>query len=384
MIAFVVGGDGHDGAGAVAGEDVVGDPDGDAYVVDRVDGIRAGEDAGFFFRGVLTVAVGFGGGGFDVVFDVGALFGSGDGGDERMLGGENHVSGAEERVGAGGVDGEFITAFEREIHEGAFGASNPIFLQELDRIGPVEGVESVEQTFGERGDAEHPLAHRSALDGKAADFAFAIDDFFVGEHGAEFGAPVDGHFGDVGEADAIQVRARVGGDGFGAVGGGVEPRVVNLQEDPLGPADVVGVGGVDLARPVVAEADAVELFFETGSVVGGGDGGVLSGFDRVLFGGQAEGVPAHRVENVVAAHAVPAGEDIGGGVTLGVPDVKAFAARVGKHVEHVVLRLGGIEVWLAGVGSAEGCGFGPVLLPLGFELRERVLFALARHGACRR
>jgi hypothetical protein len=33
------------------------------------------------------------------------------------------------------------------------------------------------------------------MTGKAADFAFAVDDFFVGENGAEFGAPIHRRFG---------------------------------------------------------------------------------------------------------------------------------------------------------------------------------------------
>ena len=36
--------------------------------------------------------------------------------------------------------------------------------------------------------------------GKSADFAFAIDDFLVGQDGAELLAPPDRRFGDVGQA----------------------------------------------------------------------------------------------------------------------------------------------------------------------------------------
>ena len=47
-VALVVRGHGHDRAGAVAHQHVVGDPDRDALAVDRVDGVGAGEDAGLF------------------------------------------------------------------------------------------------------------------------------------------------------------------------------------------------------------------------------------------------------------------------------------------------------------------------------------------------
>jgi hypothetical protein len=45
-VARVVARHGHDGAGAVADEHVVGNPDGYLFPVDRVDSVTAGEDAG--------------------------------------------------------------------------------------------------------------------------------------------------------------------------------------------------------------------------------------------------------------------------------------------------------------------------------------------------
>jgi hypothetical protein len=56
-VALVVGGDGHDGAGAVVDQDVVGDPDGDGGAVDRVDRIRAREDSGLFLGEVRALEV---------------------------------------------------------------------------------------------------------------------------------------------------------------------------------------------------------------------------------------------------------------------------------------------------------------------------------------
>ena len=81
------------------------------------------------------------------------------------------------------------------MHFRAFAAADPVPLHFLERIGPIDRVEIVEQALGVGGDAQHPLAHRFADDRKAADFAFAVDDFFVGEHGAEFRAPVHRRFG---------------------------------------------------------------------------------------------------------------------------------------------------------------------------------------------
>ena len=48
-VAVIIGRDGHDGAGAVAGEDVIGDVDWDLLFSGGVNGVRASEDAGLFF-----------------------------------------------------------------------------------------------------------------------------------------------------------------------------------------------------------------------------------------------------------------------------------------------------------------------------------------------
>ncbi len=45
--------------------------------------------------------------------------------------------------------------------------------------------------------------------------------------------------------------------------------------------------------------------------------------DCVLFGGKAECVPAHRMQDVEATHALVASEDVGGSVALWVAHVQA-------------------------------------------------------------
>ena len=96
------------------------------------------------------------------------------------------------------------------------------------------------------------------------------------------------------------------------------------------------------------------------------------GLDGVLLGGQAEGVPAHRVQDVISPHPLVAANDVGGGIALGMADVQAGAARVGKHVEDVELGPGGIEI-----DRAEGL----VPLPFGLPLGLDTLRVIRRHGS---
>ncbi len=53
-VALVVGGHAHDGAGAVVGEDVVGDPDGHARAIVGIDGEAASGHAMLFDRAQIT------------------------------------------------------------------------------------------------------------------------------------------------------------------------------------------------------------------------------------------------------------------------------------------------------------------------------------------
>ena len=149
-------------------------------------------------------------------------------------------------------------------------------------MAPVDAVEIVEQFLGVGGDTEHPLAHRTTDDRKATHFALAVDDFFVGEHGAEFQTPVHRSFADVGEAFSIDkvlpdlrtlfngtlfknqltnadqimvllpIRFPMWGfrqcvferrDWYSLVRMWIEPRVVELEENPLRPLEVFRVGG---------------------------------------------------------------------------------------------------------------------------------------------
>jgi len=109
---------------------------------------------------------------------------------------------------------------------------------------------------------------------RLADLGLTVDDFLVGQDGAKFRAPPDGPFVDVREAAAEE-----------------------LQEDPLGPADVARVGGVDLALPVIAEAQRLDLPAEVRDVVLRIARGVRPRLDGVLLRRESECIPADGVQD---------------------------------------------------------------------------------------
>ncbi len=141
---------------------------------------------------------------------------------------------------------------------------------------------------------------------------------------------------------------------------------MELQENPLSPASVVGLSGINFSRPVVAEAKRLNLPAEIGDVALCGGSRVGPSFDRVLFGRKPKCVPAHGVEDVESLHAFVPREDICCRIALGVSDVKPVSRGIRKHVKHVVFGLAGVEY------RPKSLIFKPIGLPAGLDFRGRI------------
>ena len=285
-------------------------------------------------------------------------------GDHRLelgvLGGEDEEGGAEQGVGPGGEDREVapqLLAAEGDL--GSLGAADPVALHGDHVLGPaLEPVEVGEQALGVVGDAEEPLLEVALLDRRAAALAAPVDHLLVGEHRGVLGAPLDRRHRSVGQA-----------------------LLEEPQEDPLGPAVVVGRVGGDLAGPVERDAPLLELAPEgLDRGLGRGPRG-LAGLDRVVLRRQPEGVIAHRVDHLEAVAAAEVGDRIADGVGLQVADM-GLARRVGQHLEHVGLRGGSVlEPGLPGVGYLPGAILVPDPLPLGLDRARVVVLHAAILGA---
>ena len=412
-IPRVVGGHGHDRPRAVADEHIVGHPDGNRLAIDGVNGVRAGEHARLFLGQIGAVEVALAGQLLAVGPDRGRLLRHGEPLDKRMLRRDHHVRGAEERVGPGSVNPQHLlvrlprpagnlpidqpalvfllrrTAVlveeraDKEIDLRPRAAADPVPLQELDALGPVELVEVFFQPVGIGGNAEHPLPQRDADDRMPAALTHAADDLLVGQHGAQCRAPIHRGFELVGQAVLVAiafdgqwalVRHFLGdgqlGDGPAALLRFIEPGIEQQQEDALRPAEIARVGGGHLPLPIVGEAEHLQLAAEIGDVLFGGGAGMGAGFFGMLFGGEPEGVPAHGVHDAGALHAMVAADDVGGRVAFGVPDVQAVAAGVGEHVQHVQLAI------LGELRARERAVRFPKLLPFWLD-NGRII---ARHG----
>mmetsp|Transcript_36599 Transcript_36599/g.65494 ORF Transcript_36599/g.65494 Transcript_36599/m.65494 type:complete len:272 (+) Transcript_36599:2151-2966(+) len=234
-------------------------------------------------------------------------------------------------------------ALDSELNARALASPDPIALHFLYGIIPLQLIQVLQQSVRIGGDLQHPLLHGDPDHRVIPALALPVDDLLIGEHGAECLAPVHGHL--------RLVR---------------QPALQQLQENPLRPLVVLWIRGGNLPIPVVAEPQALQLLAEPVHILLRSDSRVRPRLQRILLRGQAERVPAHGVQNVKALHALVAGDDVGRGIALWVTDVQARSARVREHVQYVVLRLRCVHA----LRGAESFVVGPVLLPLGLQVRK--------------
>ena len=210
----------------------------------------------------------------------------------------------------------------------ALGATDPVALgvDDLADPGLLQVLQAVVELLGVGRRAEVPLGQLALGDLGAAPLAGAVGQhLLVGQHGLGVGAPVDRALLAVGQA-----------------------LLTELQEQPLRPAVVLRVGGVQPPRPV--EGQPV-LLHRGGLRLDVGVGvrrGVLVVADRGVLRGQAEGVPAHRVQDLEAAEAPVARDDVVQREDLGMAHVQV-AAGVGEHRQRVLALLGRVVVGPEGV-----------------------------------
>ena len=326
---------------------------------------------------------------------------------QRVLGSHHHERRAEHGVGR--VVNTSIPAAAPAVgatgkcDPRAAGSPDPVALHDLDLLGPVHAVQVVGQPVRVRGDPHHPLAQAAPEHREVAALGEPlVGDLLVGQDGAQPRAPVDRRLRRVGqpllrEQGLLLGLAQVGP---GPAGQAVRqrpptrrirlgqrldrpcgtsrpvrphrvrvvPGVVDLQEDPLGPAEVVLVDGRVAAPVVEAQPQPPQLAAHDDHVVLGRLARVLAGLHGVLLGGQPERVVAQAVQDVLAEHPVEAGIHVRADVAQRVADVQTRPARVREHVEDDQLLaatgdLLGLGPRPGRVGRLEGARLLPAVLP---------------------
>ena len=351
-VALVLAGDRHDGAGAVAHQDVVGEEQRNRDGVERVHDPRGEAEPalGPIRRGPLDLRL---------PGDLGAeprdgfALGrrGGDAVDERVLGGQHCVRHAEGGIRPRGehADREIPVSIYREIELGALALADPVPLHGEHALRPAgQPVAPREQLLRVRGDLEEPPVDLAGRHLGIAAPAAAVLHLLVGQHRLTRRAPV--------HRRALPVR---------------ETALEHLDEYELLPLVVGRIAGRDLALPVVGDAHLLELRAHVVDVLVGPDDGMDPVLDRGVFGGQAERVPAHRVQHVESAHPLETCQEVADRVDADVAHVDPPRG-VREHLQAV--ELGPARV----LTNAELLGLLPDGLPLGLDLTEGV--AIGRHN----
>ena len=259
--------------------------------------------------------------------------------EHRMLGRNDHVSGAEQSIGTGGVNGDLAADIGLEGNLSAGGAADPVALLDLYALDVIDIVKIVDKALSVLGYAQHPLALFLADDLAAAALAHTVDDLFVCENTLAGGAPVDGHGGLVCKAV-----------------------LVHLKEYPLSPLVILRIGRVYNSVPVKAVAEHFQLRGE-GLYVIGGD---LCRMDVCLYGvvfrRQTEGVKAYGIKDIVAVHSLLAANYVKRGEGSGMADVQSLSGGI-RELDKTV-KFGACGV--AGYGRV-GLGLFPYFLPFLFN-----------------
>jgi hypothetical protein len=273
---------------------------------------------------------------------------------ERMLGSHGAEGDAHQRVGARGEHLQLAglaveRVGERDVH--ALAAADPVGLHQPHALRPAgQTVERVEQLGRELRDPH--VVHRdlALLDHGARAPAAAVDHLFVREDRLVHGVPV--HRAGLAIHDAL---------------------LEHPQEQPLVPAVVVGAAGGEFALPVDREPERLQLLLHVRDVVVRPLRGRHAVRHRGVLGRQPEGVPAHGLEHVEAAHAVEAREHVADRVVAHVAHVQ-LARRIREHRQAVVLGPAGV------LDGAVGVGRGPGLLGATFHVGGAVLGVHARRA----
>ena len=365
-VALVLARHRHHRAGAVGGQHVVGQVDRHRGPREGVEGVGTGGAAPVREGALGREAVDLGGVADPLHerVDLGAPLRGGDDLDERVLGGEHAERHPVAGVGSGGEHPDVgdtgkvgarraVGVDDGHLELGALGPADPVALLGDDPLGPLDQLEVVEELLGVVGDPQVPLLEVAPLDRVAGALAAPVDDLLVGEHGLASRTPVDRRRLAVGQAGLEQ-----------------------LQEDPLGPVDVLGAVAAHLAAPVVDASDAGDRAAQHLDALVGEGTGVHPGVDRRVLGGQPEAVEAHRRQHRLALHGAVAGEEVAEGVVADVAHVRRTGG-VRVHAQHVAARAGVVVVDFVGAALT------PVRLPARFDLLGAVGVDRRRVGGAR-
>ena len=228
---------------------------------------------------------------------------------QRMFGGDCDVGCAHQGVGAGGEHPEnAVFAFRllslrrliRKPNPHSVALANPVFLHQLDLFRPAgQRVQFCQQFLGVAGDRQVIHGNLTFFDDCAGAPAAPVNHLLISQHGLIHRVPVD-HAG-------FQI-----GDAF----------FQHPQKQPLIPAVIIRDAGRHFAFPVHRKTEQAQLLLHVSDVVKRPLRRRDPTGHRCIFCRQAESIPAHRLQHVLAQHPLITGDHIANGVIADMAHVQ--------------------------------------------------------------
>ncbi len=331
----------HDCAGTVAGQNIIRNKNGNLFAVKRVNGFYSLKlNAGFavFLR---TLQIGLLGGCFDISPNfVGILEFIHVFPHKLMLRRQNHISYAESGIWPRRKHSQFVIA-EFKVKLGAFRTTDPVNLLRLDAVDKIQIVQIVNQAVGVFGNRDHPLFFILAYDLRAAAFATAVDNFFVGQADFAGRTPVDGYFVFVGQTFFEE-----------------------FDKHPLRPFVIFRIAGADTSVPIETKAERFQLLGKRRNIGRRRNCRMHAGFNGVVLGRQTKSVKTHRIKYVEPLHSFLAGNHVKSGIRARMSDMQPGTRRIRELDQSVELLF--VPVYFDTIGFF----FIPNCLPLFFNSLE--------------
>ena len=292
----------HDRSGTVIRQNVIGQPDRNLCAIQRVDRISAGKYTGLLFV-LHTVYIGLHGSLENVLLHFLFMVVGRQALCQSVLRSQYHEGCAVQCIRTCRIDGDFlVSSLHREIDFRTVGTADPVGLHLLNFFRPVQFVQIFQQTISVFGDPQHPLTEIFLCHRSAAALTFSVHDLLIGKAGLTGRTPVD--------RELFLISKSV---------------FKHLYKDPLSPFVEVRICSVDFHIPVIDRSDVLNLPFDVGDVLFGGDFRMDSHLDRIVFRRKAESIPSHRMDHIIVLLQFIAAPYVGDHIASPVADMKTVS-----------------------------------------------------------
>ena len=322
---------------------------------------------------------------------------------------KHHKGNSKDRIGTGGEDCHIVLLFAArsdglEDHLRTLRLAYPVALHLLERICPIQFIQSCKQPLCIGGDSKLPLLHLLLLYRVASSYRVALLNLVVSKHGTKGRTPVNGGLTlisnsvlhkNIAAAPLVKGIPLLRAEGWHLSASGINIGITlfgktlhkfsyregliccfviimpkHLKESPLCPLVVVRVAGSHLSLPIVGEAYLIHLLAIPCNIGLRSLGRMLSGLDCILLCRESESIITHRMEHIKALQSLVPGKDITCNIPQRMSHVQARPGGIREHIQNIIL-------WLTALlGYPEGMILCPESLPLLLNFYKIVLHSL--------